>query len=75
MIGLFKKESCCVRCEELSQKSGDLIKCRGVCQGSIFIKLRFCRKAFTPLKNYFWANPFISFFNTQTIPPPQKKIL
>ncbi len=37
MIGLFKKESCCLICENVSLKPGDLIKCRGICQNSFHL--------------------------------------
>ena len=37
MIGLFKKEGCCLICENVSLKSGDLIKCRGICQNSFHL--------------------------------------
>lgn len=36
MIGLFKKESCCILCEEISQEPNDIIKCRGNCGGNAF---------------------------------------
>ena len=51
MIGVFKKESCCVICEEVSQKSGDLIKCRGVCQNSFHVE---CLKLEENTKLDFW---------------------
>ena len=38
MIGQFKRESCCIICEELSQETNDLVKCKGVCQNSFHIK-------------------------------------
>ena len=38
MIGLFKKENCCVTCELVSQKPADLIKCKGICQNSFHIE-------------------------------------
>ena len=36
MIGLFKKENCCIICEEVSMDPNDIIKCRGVCGGQSF---------------------------------------
>ena len=36
MVGLFKKESCCILCEEVSQEPNDMIKCRGACGGNSF---------------------------------------
>ena len=36
MIGLFKKESCCLICEEVSQEPKDLVKCKGICGGTSF---------------------------------------
>jgi len=38
MIGLFKKEGCCLICENVSLKPGDLIKCRGICQNSFHLE-------------------------------------
>ena len=39
MVGLgFKKESCCLICEEVSQeKNNVLVKCKGTCQSSYHI--------------------------------------
>ena len=38
MVGLgFKKESCCLICEEVSQQNNILVKCKGSCQGSYHI--------------------------------------
>ena len=34
MIGQFKKESCCLVCEEVSRRPGDIVRCRGICQNS-----------------------------------------
>ena len=34
MVGIFKKDSCCLICEEVAEKSTDLIKCRGSCHRS-----------------------------------------
>jgi hypothetical protein len=50
-IGNFKKESCCILCEEVSQKSGDLIKCRGVCQNSFHVE---CLKLEANVKLDLW---------------------
>ena len=36
MVGLFKKEQCCILCEEVSQEPNDMIKCRGACGGNSF---------------------------------------
>ena len=33
----FKKESCCLICEEVSQENNILVKCKGTCQGSYHI--------------------------------------
>jgi hypothetical protein len=34
MVGLFKKEFCCVICEEVKTEANDLLKCKGSCQNS-----------------------------------------
>ena len=38
MVGVFKRENCCVLCEEVSESPGDLVKCRGVCQAAFHLK-------------------------------------
>ena len=38
MVGQFKRENCCVLCEEVSETPGDLVKCRGVCQAAFHLK-------------------------------------
>lgn len=37
MIGVFKRESCCLICEEVSRTSGDLVKCRGLCLNAFHV--------------------------------------
>ncbi len=49
MIGIFKKEALCIICEEVSAKSGDLIKCKGVCLNSFHLEcLGFEKKVENP---------------------------
>jgi hypothetical protein len=38
MLGVFKKESCCIICEEVSAQPGDLVRCRGVCQNAFHME-------------------------------------
>ena len=38
MLGLFKRESCCLICEDISKAPGDMVKCKGVCQNSFLAK-------------------------------------
>ena len=36
MIGIFRKENCCIICEEPPSEGNEIVKCRGICGGTSF---------------------------------------